>query len=87
MLAMTIGTNMMQFNQAIAPQGGAAGLIGNKTALSTGNGLNQDQITKIKDVCGIHNAQQMPPIWSVIQASKGKSFDIYHAHLAKSIDA
>jgi hypothetical protein len=87
MSATTIGTNMMQFSQAVAPQGRAMGLTGNKTALSTGKGFNQDQIAKPKDACGIHKAQQIPPIWSVIQTSKGKSFNTYRAHLAKSVDA
>ena len=31
-------------------------------------------------------AQHIPAIWSVIQATKGKSFDTYHTNLAKSID-
>ncbi len=38
-------------------------------------------------MCGIRNAQHIPAIWLVIQASKGKSFDSYRTHLAKSIDA
>jgi hypothetical protein len=59
--------------------------MGNKTALSTGKGFDQDQVAKLKDACGIRNAQQ-PPIWSVIQATNGKSFNTYRAHLAKSID-
>ncbi len=29
--------------------------------------------TKLRDACGVHNAQQIPFIWSVIQASKGKT--------------
>ncbi len=86
MLARTIGSNMMQFSQSIAQQVGAAGATGGKTALATGKGFNQDQITKLKDACGNCKAQQIPPIWSVIQASKGKSFDTYGAHLAKSIN-
>jgi hypothetical protein len=65
---------------------GAAGATGGKTALTTGKGFDQDQIAKLKDACSIRNAQQIPPIWSVIQASKGKRFDTYRAHLAKSID-
>ena len=31
-------------------------------------------------------AQHIPAIWSVIQATKGKSFDTYHTNIAKSID-
>jgi hypothetical protein len=41
-LARTIGTTMTHFNQAVGPQGGGAGLTGNKTALSTGKGFDQD---------------------------------------------
>ncbi len=59
---LALSTNMMQFSQAVAPQGMAAGLKGNKTALSTRKGFDQYQIAKLKDVCGIHNAQQIPPI-------------------------
>jgi hypothetical protein len=86
MLAMTIGTTMIH-NQAVAPQGGGQGLLGNKTALSTGKRFNLDQIAKLKEACGINNVQQIPAIWSVIQATKGKSFNSYRAHLAKSVDA
>jgi hypothetical protein len=56
----------------MTPQVGAMGATGGKTALATGKGFNQDQIAKLKDACGIRNAQQIPLIWSVIQASKGK---------------
>jgi hypothetical protein len=87
MLATTIGTRMMHLNQAVAPQGGGQGLLGNKTALSTGKGFDQDQVAKPKNACGICNTQQIPAIWSVIQATKGKSFDSYRAHVAKSVDA
>jgi hypothetical protein len=34
----------------------------------------------------MQNAQQIPTIWAVIQGSKGKSFDMYCAHLAKSLE-
>jgi hypothetical protein len=44
--------------------------------------LDQDQIAKLKDACGVRNAQQIPAIWSVIQSTKGKSFDTYRAHIA-----
>jgi hypothetical protein len=84
---MTTGTKMMQFSQAVAPQGGAMGLTGNETDLSTGRGFDQGQIAKLKDACGVCNAQQIPPIWSVIHASKGKSFNTYRAHLTKSVNA
>jgi hypothetical protein len=36
MLSTTIGTNMMQFSQAVTPTGGAAGATGGDTALATG---------------------------------------------------
>jgi hypothetical protein len=87
MMTMTVGTMMMHLNQAVAPQGGGQGISGNKTALSTGKGFDQDQVEKLKDACGVRNAQQILAIWSVIQATKGKSFYSYHAHTAKSVDA
>jgi hypothetical protein len=87
MLATTIGTTMMQFSNAIAPQVAATAITGSETTLATSKGFDQDQIAKLKDVCGVRNAQHIPAIWSVIQATKGKSFDSYRAHLAKSIDA
>ena len=86
MLAKTIRSNMMQFSQVITPMGGGGGATGGKTALATGKEFDQDQIAKLKDACGVCNAQQIPAIWSVIQSTKGKSFDTYHAHIAKSID-
>jgi hypothetical protein len=57
MLARTIGSNMLQFSQSITPQVGAAGATGGKPALATGKEFDQDQITKLKDACGIRNAQ------------------------------
>jgi hypothetical protein len=66
MLATTIGTNMMNFSNAIAPQISAATATGTDTPLATGKGFDQDQIAKLKDVCGVHNAQHIPAIWSVI---------------------
>jgi len=66
MLATTIGTNMLQFSQAVTPTVGAAGAKGSETALATGKGFDQDQIAKLKDACGVHNAQHIPAIWSVI---------------------
>jgi hypothetical protein len=80
MLATTIGSNMMQLSQAITPTGGGAGATGGETALATGKGFDQDKSTKLKDACGIRNAQQIPAIWSVIQSTKGKSFDTYRTH-------
>ncbi len=72
MLSTTIGTNMLQFSQAVNPTGGAAGATGSETTLATGKGFDQDQIAKLKDACGVLDAQQIPAIWSVIQATKGK---------------
>ncbi len=78
---------MLKFSQAIAPQAAVAGSLGTKTALDIGKGFDQDQIAKLQDTCGVCNAQQIRSIWAVIQASRGKSFDTYHAHLAKSVDS
>ncbi len=85
MLATTIGANMMQFSQAMTPVLMGAMTAGNDTALATGKGFDQDQIAKLQDACCMRNAQQVPPIWAVIQGSKGKSFDSYCACLAKSV--
>ena len=68
MLSTTFGTNMLQFSQAVTPTGGAAGATGSETALATGKGFDQDQIAKLKDACGVCNAQHIPAIWSVIQS-------------------
>jgi hypothetical protein len=87
MMATTVGTTMMHLNQAVAPKGGGQGLLGNKTALSTGKGFDQDQVAKLKDACFVCKAQQILEIWSVIQATTGKSFNSYRAHIANSIDA
>jgi hypothetical protein len=76
---------MMQFSQAMTPVLTGAVTAGNDTALATGKGFDQDQIAKLQDARGVHNAQQIPPIWAAIQGSKGKSFDTYCAHLAKSV--
>ena len=80
MLSTTIGTNMMQFSRNVTPTVGSAGTTGGDTALATGKGFN------LKDACGVCNAQQIPAIWSVIQSTKGKSFDTYRAHIAKSLE-
>jgi hypothetical protein len=85
MLSTTIGTNKMQFSQAVTPTVGAAGATDSETALATGKGFDQDQIAKLKDACGVRNAQQILAIWSVIQSTKGMSFDTYRAHIAKSL--
>ncbi len=64
---------MMQFSNAITPQVAATAGTGGETALATGKGFDQDQIAKLKDVCGVPNAQHIPAIWLVIQATKGKA--------------
>ncbi len=89
MLATTI--NHRDHNDAFkpggGPPGGGPGLTDNKTALFTGKGFDQDQIAKLKDVCGIRNVQQIPPVWSVIQATKGRCVFFpgwplqYHSHI------
>jgi hypothetical protein len=61
--------------------------VGTNTALTTRKGFNQDQIAKLKDACGVCNAQQIPAIWSAIQATKGKSIDTYRTHIAKAINS
>jgi len=86
MLSTTIGTNMMQFSQAVTPTGGAAGATDGDIALATGKDFNQDQIAKLKDACGVRNAQQIPAIWSVIQSTKGKSCDTYRTHITKLLE-
>jgi hypothetical protein len=85
MLATTMGTTMMQFSNTIALQILAAVGTGIENALATGKGFDQDQIAKLKDVCSILNTQHIPLIWSVIQATTGKSVNSYRAHLAKFI--
>jgi hypothetical protein len=87
MFATAIGANMMQFSQAAAPQGGSVELTVGKTVLATGKGFDQDQIAKLKDACGIRNAQQIPAVWLVIQATNGKSIDTYRMHIAKAINS
>jgi hypothetical protein len=84
-LATTIGANMMQLSQAMTPILAVAGTAGNDTALATGKGFDQGQIAKLREACGICNAQLIPPIWAMIHGSKGKSFDTFCAHLAKSV--
>ena len=86
LLATTIGTNMLQFLQAVVPHMLSAAGSGTTTSLEVGNGFDIDQISKLKDACGVRNAKQIPPIWAVIQKSKGKMFDTYQAHLTKAMD-
>ncbi len=59
MLATTIGSNMLQFSQAVAPQGGVATATGGDMALATGKRFNQDQIAKLKDACGSQHYGQL----------------------------
>ncbi len=77
LLATTIGTNMLQFLQAVAPHGSAVGGLGAATSLEVGKGFDTDQIAKLKDACGVRDAHQIPPIWYIIEKSKGKTFDTY----------
>ncbi len=86
MLATMIGTNLLQFSQAIVLQVAAGGNSGAKTALATKKCFDQDGIAKVHNACGVRNAQQIPSIWAVIQARKGKSFNTYCTYLAKSVD-
>ncbi len=60
---------------------------GTATPLETEKGFDKDQIAKLKDACGVSDARAIPNIWFVIQSSKGKSYDSYRAHLAKSTNA
>ncbi len=62
MLATTIGDNMMQFSQALTPVLTGGVMAGNDMALAMGKGFDQDQIAKLRDACGVQNAQQIPTI-------------------------
>ena len=84
MLATTIRSNMMQFSQAITPMGGGGEPRATKQPLPLEKGSTK--IGKLKDACGVRNAQQTPAFWSVIQSIKGMSFDTYHIHITKSIN-
>jgi hypothetical protein len=82
-----LATNMLQFSQNIAAQVGTGAPIGGgDTALATGKGFDQDQIAKLKDVCGVRVGAHIPTIWAAIQASKGKSYDSYRAHISKAME-
>ena len=86
-LSKMLATNMLQFSQNIAAQVGTAAPIGGgNTALATGKGFDQDQIAKLKDVCGVRVGAHIPTIWAVIQASKGKSYDFYRANISKAME-
>ncbi len=88
LLASAVGQGMMQFTQAVTPQTAVgAPLLGQTTTLDTRKGIDCNQIAKLKDACGISLAKEIPNIWYVIQNTKGKTFDTYRAHLAKSIDS
>ncbi len=78
---------MLQFLQAVVPHMLSAAGSGTTTSLEVGNGFDIDQISKLKDACGVRNAKQIPPIWAVIQKSKGKTFDPYQAHLTEVMDS
>ncbi len=78
----------MQFTQVVMPQAAVGTLLpGQMTTINTGKGFDHDQIVKLKDACGISMAKEIPHICSVIQSTKGKTFDANRAHLAKSIDS
>ncbi len=82
-----LATNMLQFSQNIAAQVRTVAPIGGgDTALATGKGFDQDQIAKLKDVCGVRMGAHIPTIWAVIQASKEKSYDSYRAHISKAME-
>ncbi len=90
LLASTVGQGMMQFTQAVATQSiaGGAGTLGQGTTpLEMSKGFDRDQIAKLKDVCGVMSAKDIPNIWSVIQATKGKAHDSYRDHLKKSMES
>ncbi len=74
---------MLQFTQAVLP----STVAGPATPLETGKGFDKDQIARLKDACGVIDARAIPNIWFVIQSTKGKSFDSYRAHLAKSTES
>ena len=87
-LSKMLATNMLQFSQNIAAQVGMAAPTGvGDTALATGKGFDQDQIAKLKDVCGVRVGANIPTIWAVIQACKGKIYDSYRAHIAKAMES
>ncbi len=86
-LSKMFATNMLQLSQNIAAQVGTGAPIGGgNTALATGKGFDQDQITKLKDVCGVRLGANIPTIWFVIQLSKGKSYDSYPAHISNAME-
>jgi hypothetical protein len=60
---------------------------GATTPLEASKGFDRDQIAKLKDACGVMSAKDIPHIWFVIQATKGKAYDTYRDHLKKSIEA
>jgi hypothetical protein len=66
MLATTIGSNMMQFSQAITPTRGGHWSHGRQNNPCHQKRVDQDQIAKHKDACGVHSVQQILAIWLVI---------------------
>ncbi len=86
-LSKMFATNMLQLSQNIAAQvGSGAPIGGGDTALTMGKGFNQDQIAKLKNVCGMRVGAHIPTIWAVIQSRKGKSYDSYRAHTSKAME-
>ena len=85
---VNLALSKMLASQNMAAQVGTVEPIGGgNTALATGKSFNQDQIAKLKDVCGVHVGAHIPTIWAVIQASKGKSYDSYRTHIAKAMES
>ena len=90
LLASTVGQGMLHFTQAVAGQtttGATGQLTQGAIPFDMSKGFDRDQIAKLKDACGVMSAKDIPPIWSVIQATKGKAHDTYRDHLKKSIEA
>jgi hypothetical protein len=82
---------MLQFTQAVAGQttaGGTGGALAQGTTpLEMSKGFDKDQIAKLTDACGVMSAKDIPNIWPIIQATKGKAHDTYRDHLKKSIES
>jgi len=90
LLASTVGQGMLHFTQAVAGQtttGATGQLTQGAIPFDMSKGFDRDQIAKLKDACGVMSAKDIPPIWAVIQATKGKAHDTYRDHLKKSIEA
>ncbi len=75
LLVSTVGQGMMQFSQAVATQASSRGTatLGPANPLETNKGFDRDQISKLKDACGVMAVRNIPNIWYVIQTTKGKA--------------